>query len=382
MQSILFITENFPPSIGGVAISSDRIARTLVASGHSADVFVLSRDLPSGAAKTEEPTPGLRVHRLGLAKSDDFSMQQAMNFLDWLHGRRGFSLVWGHYATQPGFLATWFAENNQLKSILSVRGNDLDRQVFPPGDFARIQWCLERATEVVAVSEDLAGKIRTLSQREPFVLKNVVDAELFVPGPRPDDLVKKYGIRSDEIVVVFSGELRAKKGTPFLLRAFDEIRKRRPARLMILGAVRSADRGDFERLTVSIGDARKDIIQTGHIDDRVEVAKHLKLGDVFLLPSLWDGMPNSLLEAMAAGIPVVASNAGAIPEVVEDGVTGLLVPTTHLHHLSERVDALFAMPSTQRQGMIEAARARVEIDFAPSVEAAQLDELLKRVASR
>lgn len=379
-MQILFVTENFPPAIGGVAISSDRISRALVAMGHKVEVFVLSRDLPSGVARTEELSDGLRVHRLGRAKSDDFSLQQAMNFLEWLHGRCGFDLVWGHYATQPGFLATWFAENNGLKSVLAVRGNDLDRQVFPPGDFSRIQWCLDRASEVVAVSEDLGKKIRTLSKRQPFVLRNVVDTTVFSPGERPTDLVEEYSIRNEETVVVFSGELRAKKGTPFLLRAFDEVRKRRPARLLILGAVRSGDRGEFERLVVSIGDAKADIIQTGHIEDRTEVARHLQLGDVFLLPSLWDGMPNSLLEAMAAGVPVVASDAGAIPEVIKDGVTGLLVPKTHLHHMSERVDALFAMPSNQRQGMVDAARACVENEFAPEIEVEQLGRLLDQIA--
>ena len=377
MSNLLFITESFPPAIGGVAISARRIAGRLAEAGHVVDVFALSRELPSGSAETEQLGENLKVHRVGRAKSDDFSLQQAMNFLDWLHGRQAFEIVWGHYATQPGFLATWFAELNGLKSIVAVRGNDLDRQVFPPGDLSRLLWCMERATKVVAVSEDLARKVKAISSRDAFVLRNVVDAELFAPGPRPTELTDRYGISDEQIVVLFSGELRAKKGTPFLLRAFGEIHQSRPAKLLILGAVRSSDRGEFERLLLSIGDARNDVILTEHIEDRTKVARHMQLGDVFLLPSLWDGMPNSLLEAMASGVPVIASNAGAIPEVIEDGVTGLLVPRTHLHHMSERVNALFAMPKTQRQAMIDAARAVVEPRFRPDVEVESLEGLLR-----
>lgn len=379
MANLLFITESFPPAIGGVAISARRISGRLAEIGHSVDVFTLSRDLPSGSAETEELQPDLRVHRVGRAKSDDFSLQQAMNFLDWLHVRRKFEIVWGHYATQPGFLATWFAELNELKSVVAVRGNDLDRQVFPPGDLSRFLWCMQRATRVVAVSEDLARKVQTIADRNAFVLRNVVDASLFAPGSRPAELAERYRINDEQVVVVFSGELRAKKGTSFLLRAFGEIHQSRPAKLLILGAIRASDRGEVERLLVSIGDARRDVVLTEHIEDRAEVARHMQLGDVFLLPSLWDGMPNSLLEAMASGVPVIASNAGAIPEVVEDGVTGLLVPRTHLHHVSERVNALFAMPQTQRQAMVDAARRVIETRFNPDVEVLALTELLSEM---
>ncbi len=87
---------------------------------------------------------------------------------------------------------------------------------------------------------------------------------------------------------------------------------------------------------------------TGHLERREEVADHLRLGDIFLMPSLWDGMPNSVLEAMAAGLPIIASDAGAIPELLTDGSSGVLVPKTHLHLLSQSVDELLAMSEAAR----------------------------------
>ena len=73
------------------------------------------------------------------------------------------------------------------------------------------------------------------------------------------------------------------------------------------------------------------------------MARHLRLCDVVLLPSVWDGMPNALLEAMACGRPVIASDAGGIAEVVEHGVSGLLVPRASLHRLGEAVLELLGL---------------------------------------
>ena len=105
---------------------------------------------------------------------------------------------------------------------------------------------------------------------------------------------------------------RAKRDDFSLQQAFQEIRRRRPARLLILGAIRSTDRSGFDRTIATMPDVREDMILTEHIDDRRLVAQYLQVADVFLLSSLCDGLPNSLLEATAGGVPVVASDAEAI----------------------------------------------------------------------
>ncbi len=374
-MKILFIAERYPPDIGGVAASAGRISQSLAQLNHEVEVFTFARDLPLGAVDSQRRTPTLSIHRLGMAKSLDFTFQQALTFLEWLHRERRFDAIWGHYITTAGFLATWFGAQNSIPSILSVRGNDFDRELFPPGDFARLRWCLERASQVVCVSRDLAKKVGAFAQREALVLPNSVDAELFSPGPRPKSLLERYEIGEGEIVLGFSGELRAKKGLPFLLNAFREILARQPARLLLIGEVRPQDRGEFERLTAD-AELRAKVIVTGHLPDQHDVVAHLRLADIMLFPSLWEGMPNSLLESLACGIPVIASDAGAIPEVVTDGVEGFVLPRTHLHLLSQRIEELFAMPGDSRKAMIAAARERVLRDHSPAAESRRLAELL------
>jgi len=343
--------------------------------GHQVEVVVQARELPGGAVETTQPEAGLIVHRCGPARSTDYTQQQTLIFLEWLQRRQPFDVVWGHYLTTAGFLAAWFGRTMGIASILSVRGNDLDKELFPPGDFGRLEWCLRSAGKIVTVSRDLAGKVRALVDREALVLPNAVDVDVFQPGPRPDDLAQKYGIVPGEVVLGFSGELRAKKGLPFLVQCFREVLARQPARLLVIGQVRGSDRGELERL-IDDEQLRQRLIVTGHLAEPAEVARHLRLVDVMLIPSLWEGMPNSLLESLAAGVPVIASDAGAIPEVITDGVHGLLLPRTHLHLLGQRVEEFLAQPGDTRRAMSAAGRKLVAQYYSPTVEAQRLKEIL------
>lgn len=372
---ILFLSDRYPPAIGGVAASASRIAGALVRSGHQVEVVVSARELPGGAVESQEGPPGLVVHRCGPARSADYTQQQTLLLLEWLHRRRPFDLVWGHYLTTAGFLAAWFGRQTGLPSLLAVRGNDFDKQLFPPGDFGRLDWCLRHAARIACVSQDLARKVRALVDREAFVLPNSVDSELFQPGPRDPELAARYRLDPAEITLGFSGELRAKKGLAFLIQCFRELHARQPARLLVVGQVRGSDRGELDRL-LDDPELRSRLTITDHLPDPAAVAAHLRLIDVLLVPSLWDGMPNSLLEALAVGVPVVASDAGAIPEVVADGVHGLLVPRTHLHQLSRRVDEYLALPGETRRTMLDAGRRLVQRCYSPAAEAARLAELL------
>ncbi|MFO0915650.1 MAG: glycosyltransferase family 4 protein [Pirellulales bacterium] len=379
MARLVMLAERFPPDLGGVATSAQRLAKSLSQLGHQVHVVAFSTRLPAGAADTQN-LPGFGfVHRLGIARHADFTLQQAQNFLEWLHSEVNFELVWSHYAHHAGFLGLWFAELYHLPSILSVRGNDLDRQVFPTGDFARLQWMLQRATQVVAVSQDLARKIQVLVPRNVSVLPNSVDPDVFSRAERSPELVSRYDLRPGELILGFTGELRAKKGMSFLLQGLHQLLQRRPVRLLLVGEVRGQDTGEFERTCAEMDGIDSAIIRTGQLTDPRDVAAHLKLMDVFLQPSLWDGMPNSVLEAMVARVPIVASDAGAIPELIEHGRTGYLVSKAHLHQLADHVERYLSWPGATRSQMIEAAYQRAVSEHSPELERSRLSEILPQL---
>lgn len=233
------------------------------------------------------------------------TIPHTLNVLDWLHQSRKYTAVWGHYFFPGGFLATWFASSNGIPSNVSVRGNDIDQAMFPPGDFARLQWTLLNADVITAVSADMAGKIQRLSQRnDVVVLKNGVNEEIFSPDNGENSLRTSLGIADNEVVLGFAGELREKKGQIFLLDALTTVRTQRPACVLIIGEVRASQKATLQVYATQYPEAASHIITTGHLNNPAAVAQYLQLCDVYLQPSLWEGIPNALLEAMAMSVVV------------------------------------------------------------------------------
>ncbi len=118
MQNILFLTERYPPDIGGLAASASRISHALASTGCRVDVLVWSRQVEAGQLMKEETgVPNLRVQRVGMYRQWDMTMPATMNIIEWLHQENPYDMAWGHYIFPSGFLAVWFAK---LK-IYSVR---------------------------------------------------------------------------------------------------------------------------------------------------------------------------------------------------------------------------------------------------------------------
>ncbi len=377
---LLWLSERFPPDIGGVAQSSERLVRSLTHLGIAVDVVTWSRYLEPGETLPPEASPTenerLRVYRLGLYRHWDMTMPHTLNLLDWLHGQQPYDAVWGHYLFPAGFVAAWFARLNNLHSIVSARGNDIDRGMFPPGDFARLQWTLANASQVTAVSQEMVKKVESLSDRPAVVLPNVVDRDIFKPGEKDQTLRNALGIAPDEIVLGFSGELREKKGQRFLLQALREVRELRPACLLVIGELRPESQSLLQRYAVAYPEDAARVIVTGHLVSPGLVAQHLRLCDVYLQPSLWEGMPNALLEAIACGCGCIGSDAGGIPEVIEHGITGLVVKRSQLHHLGQAVLEYMALDPRVRAEMCGKARDRIAQHHTLAQERLRLKDLM------
>jgi glycosyltransferase involved in cell wall biosynthesis len=384
---VLLLAERFPPDIGGLARSGARTAGALVRLGARVDVLAWTRGAAPGSLRTVEDagevTPfarGVTLHRLGLFGSTDLSMQHTLDVLGYLHAKRRYDLVWGHYLSPPGFLAVVFAESVGIASTVSARGNDVDQLMFPPGDFARLLWTLQRAHVLTAASADLGRKMSLLLGRDAGVevIPNAVDTEVFCPGPADPALRARLGIAPEEAVLGFSGELRHKKGLPFLLSALSEVRRSRPACLLVIGEVRPRDAEHLVAFRAEHPEDGARILVSGALDTPEAIAAHLRVCDVYLQPSLWEGMPNALLEAMACALPVIASDAGGIPEAVDSGHNGFIVPKALLNHLGAACLDVLSLPPERRAELGAAARQRIEERFQAGAEA----EVLRRVLAR
>ncbi|HZE88289.1 MAG TPA: glycosyltransferase [Verrucomicrobiae bacterium] len=168
--------------------------------------------------------------------------------------------------------------------------------------------------------------------------------------------------------------LSAKKGHPYLLAAFSRLRRLHPgASLVIAGS--GPERGSLEEHARALGLERA-VIFAGHREDARGL---LARADLLLLASIEEGMPNALLEAMAAGVPQVATSVGAVPETMEDGVTGYLVPPRDPVLLAARAARILADGELRRR-MSAASRDRFVRRFGRDRMAREHEALYAAVA--
>jgi glycosyltransferase involved in cell wall biosynthesis len=173
--------------------------------------------------------------------------------------------------------------------------------------------------------------------------------------------------------LLFVGRLRIRKGVEVLLEALQELRSRHPeASLRIAGDGEHWGRLERRVAELGLGEA---VAFLGTCDAG-RVRGLLAGAAALVVPSIYEGMPLVVLEAMAAGVPVVASAVSGIPEVVVDGETGWLVPPEDPEALADALGEVLAGPEeARRRG--EAGRRRVDERFRPSVAAAQWRQIVR-----
>ncbi|MEU9123233.1 glycosyltransferase [Streptomyces sp. NPDC048506] len=351
---------------GGVGTSVLRLARGLAADGRFAvDVVGLRPHSPApsdGGAVPDAPCgteSGVCFFELCPEEATppgpdcELAVQQA---LVGLARRRGYALLHGFYASSAGYHAAWAAAECAVPSVVGIRGNDIYGNVFDPVRLPRLQWALSQATGVVAVSGEAARRADTLTGCGPrtTVVLNSIAPAAYRPGT-----VRVPG----SPVIGTLGRAAVKKGVHLLIRAFPTVLEQYPdARLVLVGQL--TDTSALPDLAAATGVARRTVF-TGSVP-REDALRHLRGMDVFVLPSLHEGCPNAVLEAMLAGTPVVATAVGAVPEMVTDGKEALLVPVTG----SPRAiaDGILGMLAADRAGIAERAGLAVRTRFGLSRE--------------
>ena len=174
---------------------------------------------------------------------------------------------------------------------------------------------------------------------------------------------KDLGVDTGTCLIGTVGRLTPVKGIPYLLQAV-RILLRQGANVRVLVVGDGSIRSDLMSQTHDLG-ISENVVFLGHREDTDELLQTL---DIFVLPSLSEGIPMALLEAMAASQAVVASRVGGIPEIVEDGLEGFLVEPMDVDGLAERCRRLIESPDAARK-MGEQARKRVERDFSATAMA-------------
>jgi glycosyltransferase involved in cell wall biosynthesis len=390
-MNVLILTDKYPPDAGGLAVSTRRLARGLTHAGHAVCVSEPATSVAPGSVVTSDDD-NVTVHRMGAHRRADDTLSDWFDHIVALHTVHRFDVIHAMYVTQPAFVAVTAARYLGLPSVISARGNDLDRTAFDPGKFSQIAWSLQNADAVTAATNDLVRKARALAPGiEPHWIPNGADTALFSPGLRDEALASSLGLDAAP-VIAFVGEARQKKGLTILLPAFAQLCSISLSRTLAAQAS-TTNTWQHPPTLILIGGVRKDdepVLQVFQrqnptLNIRVvpnmaheELPAYYRLADVLVIPSLRDGMPNSLLEGMACERAIVASNVGGMPDVLRHGENGVLVPPGDVNALTDALLELLTDPS-RRARLGRAARATVESEFPPAREIERNLEIYQHV---
>ncbi|HEX2142116.1 MAG TPA: glycosyltransferase [Candidatus Limnocylindria bacterium] len=219
----------------------------------------------------------------------------------------------------------------------------------------------------VAVSDEVAASVRTAyrpPRRRLATIPNGVDVDRYGYEVDRAAVRRSLGLPAESRLVIVVAKLFRQKGHDVLLAA---LRSRPlPDDIGVLFAGEGPERRALEASISAMGlDGR--VLLLG---ERPDVADLLAASDLFVLPSLWEGLPMALLEAMASGLPVVATDVAGSRQVVVDGESGRLVPPADPEALRTAIDELLANP-VLLSTMGRAARQRVVASFSSATQAAQ-----------
>lgn len=238
------------------------------------------------------------------------------------------------------------------------------------------------ATKIIVVAKAVKARFRWLKESKKIIINyNGVDLEKFNPNISRMVIRESLGLCLDVPVVGTIGILHPQKGQEYLLKAAGKVKEGMPdVKFLIVGEDVTEDKRYKIKLENLVRKLRlsENVIFTGWLNNIPEVLTGI---DIFVLPSPVDHFPLVVLEAMASGKPVVATNVGGVPEMVKDGLTGVLVPPKDIKGLAETIVSLLKDgEKAKRMGL--AARRHVEEFFNMDVNANRMEQVYEQLLEK
>lgn len=374
MKRILIFSTAYFPLVGGAEVAVKEITDRL-----PEFTFVMLTARLDAKLPAHERIGNVEVHRIGRGNQWDKFRLIGSGSKPARHLGK-FDLVWAIMASYAGFAAQRYKKKNpSVPFLLTLQEGDSRWQIYK-----HVWWCwpyfkqiFKQADHIQAISTFLARWGRKSGGRSPAtVVPNGVDLKVFTPAlPPAQALVTALGWSFTDKIVVTVSRLVAKNGTADLIAALTHL----PAevKLLIIGS------GELEsQLKKQVSDLSLDgrVVFLGH-QSQAEVARYLQISHVFCRPSLSEGLGNSFLEAMSAGLPVVATPVGGIPDFLLDGVTGLYCRPRNPKDIAAKIKIILADPALATR-LRTAGRRLVEQRYSWETVTGQMRTILVNLINR
>jgi N-acetyl-alpha-D-glucosaminyl L-malate synthase BshA len=330
-------------SVGGSGIIATELGKTLAARGH--DVHILSSDTPFRLAGYQ---PGLTFHRVETPAYPLFREPQYLlslaNKIVQVARHEQLDVVHAHYAV-PHATAAYLARQILASTghgpvpaiITTLHGTDITLLGSDRSYSETVAFCIEQSDGVTAVSESLkADTCRELAVRADIrVIPNFLNC---AAHQRIDASTVRRRLIGDDTakVAIHVSNFRPVKRVTAVIEIFDRLRREVPAHLLMVG-----DGPEFDAASRLANERGLDDV-VHFLGEQDQVLPLLSIADVFLLPSAQESFGLAALEAMACGVPVVASNVGGLPEVIDHGRSGFLHPPDDLDGMARSAVSLLA----------------------------------------
>lgn len=349
----------------GGEVQLDHLVRHLHSRGHEQHLL-LERGAAFGAVAEEL---GLTLHTARLRRGHRPTVQRTIRALvgqvapEVLHFGCGRSLLWGGWACRG------------LDVPLRYTTRRID---YPIG---RSRW---RGGRYRSLVDHVIANCRSVRQRvldagvpedRVTLLHEGIDMAPWVALETGDPQARQaLGIDPGAIVVSCAATLRPRKGQGNLIDAFARVAPRHPTAVLVLAGAGP----DLERLRKKAAAVPDRVLVPGPIQP---VADLYRASDLFLMPSFHEGLSNACLEASAAGLPLIVSSVGGLPEIVADGETGAVVPPGDVDALAAALDRFLGDPDLRREAGAR-GRERTTAMFTAERMAVDTEALLQKLLAR
>lgn len=332
------------PTLGGSGVLATELGHELANRGHQVHFITFEQPF-----RLRLETENLFFHEVDMNQYDlirypDYALALAVKIAA-VSKEHALDILHVHYAiphATSAFLARQLLGNHRPAVVTTLHGTDITAVGRDPAYFEIVKFSIEQSDGVTAVSHYLESKTH-----EYFGIQKPIEVIYNFFTPRPeigfDVYLRQTYTPNGEKLMVHASNFRPVKRVADVIKVFAKVQKQIPAKLLLIGT------------GVGIEDTRA-AVQEYELEDHVifvgkqsNIDELIASSDVFLLPSSQESFGLVALEAMAYGVPVVATNVGGLPEVIENGDTGFLVGVGDIDAMAAKAIEIMSNPERAKQ---------------------------------